>query len=131
MPSWSESGSGMIEFNGAYYKSKTAASQKVLVQFDGVLLHIWNISSPFHRVLSSGTFRLPFSLGRHRSWVKFPNGSRIETDDIQALVSLKAFRRASQPMVGRLPITQPPGAFVLYSLAIVLAMGLLLYRLIE
>jgi hypothetical protein len=86
----SESGNAMIEFKGAYYKSKTASPQSVLVQFDGVVLHIWNISTPFHRILSSEAFRLPFSLGRQRCWVRLPNGSRIETEDLQSLALLKS-----------------------------------------
>jgi hypothetical protein len=118
----------MIEFNGAYYKDKTAPSQSVLVQFDGVLLHIWNISSPFHRVLSSDSFRLPFSPGRHRSWVKLPNGSRVETDDIQALASLKARCRTCLPFTGRLCLHQWPATIVLFSLALVLAAGMLFCR---
>jgi len=80
----------MIEFKGAFYKSKTTPSQSVLVQFDGVLLHIWHMSNPFHRILSSDVFDLPCSMGRKRRYIKLPNGGRIETDDIQALTLLQS-----------------------------------------
>ena len=80
----------MIEFKGAFYKNKTTPSQSVLVQFDGVLLHIWHMSNPFHRILSSDVFDLPCSMGRKRRYIKLPNGGRIETDDIQALNLLQS-----------------------------------------
>jgi hypothetical protein len=83
----------MIEFRGAFYKNKTSPPQSVLVQFDGILLHIWNISHPFHRILSSDEFELPFTLKRHRPCVRLPRGGRIETDDTQALTLLKASDR--------------------------------------
>ncbi len=80
----------MIEFKGAFYKNKTTPSQSVLVQYDGVLLHIWHMSNPFHRILSSDVFDLPCPMGRRRRYIKLPNGGRIETDDIQALTLLES-----------------------------------------
>ncbi len=80
----------MIEFKGAFYKNKSTPSQSVLVQFDGVLLHIWHMSNPFHRILSSDVFDLPGSMGNKRRYIKLPNGGRIETDDMQALTLLKS-----------------------------------------
>jgi hypothetical protein len=116
----------MIEFRGAYYKSKSSPSQSVLVQFDGVLLHIW-ISSPFHRILSSDVFRLPFAPAQQRCWVKLPNGSRIETDDIQALSSLKSSCRSTLPFRNRLGGTQWHAAVFFSALTAVLTTGLLVY----
>lgn len=80
----------MIEFKGAFYKNRTMQSQTVLVQFDGVLLHIWHMSNPFHRILSSDIFDLTSAIGRKRRYIKLPNGGRIETDDIQALNLLQS-----------------------------------------
>jgi hypothetical protein len=80
----------MIEFKGAFYKNKTMPSQSVLVQFDGVLLHIWHMSNPFHRILSSDVFDLPSPMSRKRRYIKLPNGARIETDDMQALNLLQS-----------------------------------------
>lgn len=117
----------MIEFRGAFYKSKSSPSQSVLVQFDGVLLHIWNISTPFHRILSSNVFRLPFAPGQQRCWVKLPNGCRIETDDIQALASLKSSCRCTLPFGFRLYASQWRSAVVLSALAAVLTTGLFIY----
>ena len=94
----------MIELRGVYFKSKSSPPQSVLVQFDGISLHIWNMTSPFHRILSIDVFRLPFNLGQKRCWIKLPNGSRIETDDIQALAALKSSCRSP------LPLLFPPGA---------------------
>jgi hypothetical protein len=115
----------MIEFKGAYYKSKSSPPQSVLVQFDGVLLHIWNISSPFHRILSSGVFRLPLALGQQCCWLKLPNGSRIETDDIQALASLKSSCRSTLPLGLGLCATQWHAGVLFSALATVLTTGFL------
>jgi hypothetical protein len=115
----------MIEFKGAFYKSKTSPSQLVLVQFDGVLLHIWNISSPFHRILSSDAFRLPFTLGQQRRWVKLPNGIRIETDDIQALNLLKSSCRSNLAVRIRLCMVQWNASVVFSALVAALTFGLL------
>lgn len=80
----------MIEFKGAFYKNKTMPSQSVLVQFDGVLLHVWHMSNPFHRIISSDVFDLPTSMSRKTRYIKLPNGGRIETDDLQALKLLQS-----------------------------------------
>ena len=116
----------MIEFKGAYYKSKSSPSQSVLVQFDGVLLHIWNLSTPFHRILSSNDFRLPFALERPCR-VKLPNGIRIETDDIQALIALKSSCRSTLPFGIRLCVSQWHAAVVFSALTAVLTTGLLVF----
>ena len=80
----------MIEFKGAFYKNKTSPPQLVLVQFDEVLLHVWNISYPFHRILSSDDFKIPVHLIRRRLCVRLPGEGRIETDDAEALAQLKS-----------------------------------------
>jgi len=80
----------MIEFKGTYYKSKATPSQSVLVQFDGVLLHIWHMSNPFHRILASDVFHVQNTMGRGRRFIKLPNGGRIETDDVKAILLLRS-----------------------------------------
>jgi hypothetical protein len=80
----------MIEFKGTYYKSKTTPSQSVLVQFDGVLLHVWHMSNPFHRILASDVFHVQNTMSRGRRFIKLPNGGRIETDDVKAIVLLRS-----------------------------------------
>jgi hypothetical protein len=115
----------MIEFKGAYYKSKSSPSQSVLVQFDGISLHIWNISSPFHRVLSSDVFRLPFALGQRRGWIKLPNGSRVETDDYQALARLKSSCRSALPLRFPFGTTHRQAGILFSALATALTTGIL------
>ena len=84
----------LIEFKGAYYKNSRNEPQSVLVQFDGVLLHVWHMSNPFHRLLTSDVFRLPASIGRGKRHIKLPNGGRIETDNLDALTTIRSNRRA-------------------------------------
>ncbi len=77
----------MIEFKGEYYHPyKTKPSQSVLVQFDGTLLHIWHMSNPFHRILSSDVFQIK----KGTRSIKLLNGGKIETDDMNAVVLLHA-----------------------------------------
>jgi hypothetical protein len=117
----------MIEFKGAFYKNKTSPPQPVLVQFDGVLLHIWNISYPFHRILSSDDFEFPVALRQHRPCVKIPKGSRIETDNIQALNQLKS--NCHIDLTSRIHqwIKRWQGTIVLLALAAALIVGFLTY----
>jgi hypothetical protein len=84
----------MIEFKGAYYKTNNTASQSVLVQFDGVLLHVWHLSDPFHRIFASDVFRVHYSFARHRRFIKLPNGGKIESDDTNALIQLRTSSRS-------------------------------------
>ena len=86
----------MIEFKGAYYNGGTQKSKSVLVQFDGILLHIWQLADPFCRLLTSDVFRLQPALGKGKRYIKLPNGGKIETDDIGAFSSLQASRRSKQ-----------------------------------
>jgi hypothetical protein len=114
----------MIEFKGAYYKNKSSPPQSVLVQFDGALLHVWNMSSPFYRIQSSDAFRVPLVLGRRQCWVRLLNGGRILTNDIQALCELKSSYRSALPAGLRLGPTGWPTAIVFSALVSVLVTGL-------
>lgn len=80
----------MIEFKGAYFNKTTNESKTVLVQFDGVLLHVWQMADPFCRLLSSDVFSLQPPIGNSKRCIKLPNGGKIETEDINAFVSLHA-----------------------------------------
>ncbi len=84
----------MIQFKGAYFNRATKESKTVLVQFDGVLLHIWQMADPFCRLLTSDVFTLQPALGKRKRCIKLPNGGKIETDDIDAFSSLTASRRS-------------------------------------
>ena len=83
----------MIEFKGAYSNKATKESKSVLVQFDGILLHIWQRSDPFCRLLTSDVFTLPPVLGKRKRYIKLPNGGKIETDDLEAFSLLHASKR--------------------------------------
>lgn len=80
----------MIEFKGVYFNKATNESKTVLVQFDGVLLHVWQMADPFCRLLSSDVFSLQIPIGKGKRYIKLPNGGKIETEDINAFVSLHA-----------------------------------------
>jgi hypothetical protein len=84
----------MIEFKGTYYKTNSTTAQTVLIQFDGVLLHVWHLSDPFHRIFASDVFRVPYSLARHRPFIKLPNGGKIESDDTKSLIQLRTTSRS-------------------------------------
>ena len=86
----------MIEFKGTYFKTKTTPPQSVLVQFDGVLLHVWHMSNPFHRILASDVFQVQNSMGKTRYFIKLPNGAKIETEDANALITLRSRCRTLQ-----------------------------------
>jgi hypothetical protein len=114
----------MIEFKGAFYKNKTSPPQLVLVQFDEVLLHVWNISYPFHRILSSDDFSIPVNPIHRRLYVRLPRGGRIETDDAKALALLKSSHHPGS--AARFPqrIKRQRVAFIFSALAAVLTMGI-------
>jgi len=78
----------MIEFRGTYCQKSNAKSAVVLVQFDGVLLHVWHQSDPFYRILSCDAFQIATSLIKGQRCIKLSNGDRILTDDISAANSL-------------------------------------------
>jgi hypothetical protein len=76
----------MIEFKGTYHLFSKADPVAVLVQYDGVILHVWHTSEPFHRLALSDEFHVARPLaseGQHT--IKLPNGSRIRTYDPRAL----------------------------------------------
>ncbi len=81
----------MIEFKGTYYYNN--APKSVLVQYDGALLHIWQTTDPFCKLLKSDVFQMQPAIGKGKRCIKLPNGNRIETHDIQAFRSLDASRR--------------------------------------
>lgn len=89
----------MIEFKGTYRHESSDDSQAVLVQFDGMLLHIWHVSDPFYRLLSSDVFQLGFSRFSGACRIKLPNGGRVETHDKDAFKRLKS---TYQPMMFQL-----------------------------
>ena len=93
----------MIEFTGEYIRKSASHSQSVLVQFDGVLLHVWHMSNPFYRLLTSDVFRLPPAITSKNRCIKLPNGDRIETDNLNALMTIQTNHRA---------LTDCPGAIV-------------------
>ena len=79
----------MIEFTGAYSRPPAEKSIVVLVQYDGIQLHVWHLSDPFYRLLSSDVFQLSCFIGRKMRYIKLPHGGRIETDDLEALERLR------------------------------------------
>jgi hypothetical protein len=79
----------MIEFKGTYLHEPRSESYAVLVQFDGVLLHIWHPADPFYRLLSSDVFHLGYSRFKRVHRIKLPNGAHIETDDNAAMTMLR------------------------------------------
>lgn len=83
----------MIEFKGTYSHESNDGSQMVLVQFDGVLLHIWHLTDPFYRLLSSDVFHFGYSRIKRMHHIKLPNGGRVETDDDVAVTLLKKRHR--------------------------------------
>jgi hypothetical protein len=83
----------MIEFKGIYYKNKNTPCQSVLVQYDGVLLHVWHMANPFHRILASDVFSVPGSICNGKRLIRLPNGAKIETDDVRAHVLLQSKTR--------------------------------------
>lgn len=78
----------MIEFRGTYCDRSNSKSLVVLVQFDGVLLHVWHQSDPFYRILSCDAFQIATSLVKGQRCIKLSNGDRILTDDITAADTL-------------------------------------------
>lgn len=84
----------MIQFKGAYFNKATRESKSVLVQFDGILLHIWQMTDPFCRLLTSDVFTLQPAIGKGKRCIKLPNGGKIETSDITAFSLLSDSRRS-------------------------------------
>ena len=83
----------MIEFKGTYFNESDKESRVVLVQFDGALLHIWHLSDPFYRLLSSDAFHVGYVRFNRMHRIKLPNGGRILTDDDAAISLLRKRNR--------------------------------------
>lgn len=84
----------MIEFKGTYSNESDSKSHVVLVQFDGALLHIWHLSDPFYRLLSSDVFHVGYARLNKMHRIKLLNGGRILTDDDAAISLLRKQHRA-------------------------------------
>ncbi|MBT8340135.1 MAG: hypothetical protein HKP58_08435 [Desulfatitalea sp.] len=80
----------MLEFKGTYFQRMKSKATVVLVQYDGVLLHVWHLSEPFCRLFSSDVFQICAPLFTAHQIIKLPNGGRIETDNGRALEELSA-----------------------------------------
>lgn len=78
----------MIEFKGKYSIKSTGEFKSVLVQFDGVLLHVWQLANPFCRLLTSDVFKLQTSIG-NKYYIKLPDGTKIVTDDLNGFDLLR------------------------------------------
>lgn len=78
----------MIEFKGFYHQSTHSEAVIVLVQYDGLRLHVWHLAEPFHRLVTSDQFHIALSFAKTRRTIKLPNGGRIETDDRGAVQQL-------------------------------------------
>lgn len=79
----------MIELNGFYYQNdNNNESIPVLAQFDGRLLHIWHVSDPFYRVRTSKKFRICVSKNGSCERIRFQDGARLETDNLEILEQL-------------------------------------------
>lgn len=89
--------SRIIEFKGTYHQGSDDRSMVVLVQFDGVLLHVWHQSDPFYRIVSCDVFQIAGSLTKRRRCIKLSNGDRILTDDIPALRALSQCHAGADP----------------------------------
>jgi hypothetical protein len=79
----------MIEFKGTYSNESDDTSHVVLVQYDGLLLHIWHLSDPFHQILSSDMFHLGYTRMNKMHRIKLPNRGYVLTDDDAAISVLR------------------------------------------
>lgn len=80
----------MIEFKGTYVQN---GNMDVLVQYDGVLLHVWHLADPFYRLISSDVFQIGRSNFKSYHTIRLPNGGYIETDNLQAVDLLMQHHR--------------------------------------
>jgi hypothetical protein len=79
----------MIEFKGFYFRPDNIKALSVLVQFDGTFLHVWHLSDPFYRLISSDDFYVVSNRSDGKGIIKVSNGIRIESDDQRMLSQLK------------------------------------------
>ena len=75
----------MIEFKGTYVQKVKSSDIDVLVQYDGVLLHVWHLTDPFYRLISSDVFHIGSANFRSNQIIKLPNGGIIKTDNHHAV----------------------------------------------
>ncbi|KJS30289.1 MAG: hypothetical protein VR64_16385 [Desulfatitalea sp. BRH_c12] len=79
----------MIELEGKYQLSGSGSeSTLVLVQYDGVILHVWHLAEPFHRLVFSDVFQISSSFSKKRHTIKLPNGGKIDILDQTAMALL-------------------------------------------
>lgn len=86
----------MIEFKGTYFQQMKSNAMDVLVQYDGVLLHVWHLADPFYRLTSSDVFHVAGSGFKPHHVIRLPNGGRIETDNGQAVDLLQQHHEAGR-----------------------------------
>lgn len=110
----------MIEFKGAYSRPPAGKSIAVLVQYDGIILHVWHLSDPFYRLLSSDTFQLSSFPGKKRRYIKLPHGGRIVTDDLEAL---ERIRKKNPALAGHLMTTLLSNRKVLMAFGVILVIA--------
>jgi len=103
----------MIEFKGTYFQQVKSGAMDVLVQYDGVLLHVWHLADPFYRLISSDVFHVAGSAFKPRHIIKLPNGGRIVTDNGQAVDMLQQQHQDVNPRLRR--ITTPHWVVLLIS----------------
>lgn len=121
----------MIEFKGAYYNKLTDESKSVLVQFDGVLLHVWQMADPFCRLLSSDVFTLQSTMAKGKRCIKLPNGGKIETDDVNAIASLRINTCSRMPIDGIRLLSQRNIIFIACGFVILASAYLIGYHLLS
>jgi hypothetical protein len=73
----------MIEFQLA-----GSESTLVLIQYDGVILHVWHLAEPFHRLAFSDVFKISSSFSKKQHTIKLPNGGKIDSMDQTAMALL-------------------------------------------
>jgi hypothetical protein len=113
----------MIEFKGTYHLISQADPVTVLVQYDGMILHVWHVSEPFHRLTLSDEFQISNRfISRSRSAIKLPNGSCIKTDDQGALEQLSRLRKPT----ARLSVVMPAQGWIMVLLGSV-TIGMVLW----
>ncbi len=59
-----------------------------MVQFDGLFLHVWHLSEPFHRVTTCDRFEIVLSDNKLEHCIRLGSGARVETMDAGALMRL-------------------------------------------
>ena len=79
----------MLEICGLYTPNNTSDVLKVLVQFEGGVLHVWRQSDPFCLLLSCSDFSISSSVHNHTGNIRLRQRGRIETSDLENLKRLQ------------------------------------------